>query len=104
MKLLADNNINVGIGSDSLASNHTLNFFEELRAMRRKYPFLSPEKIVEMATFSGAKALKLSDGVGEIRTGYRCDLIGVMDAGNGENVYDTVIENRDKLIHITQNS
>ena len=103
MKLLVDNQINVALGSDSLASNKTLNFFEELRAVKRKYPFLSPEKIIEMGTLSGAKALKLPEGIGEIKPGCFYDLIGISVFGRADDPCETVIGNQSSIINIRNN-
>ena len=71
----------VSIGTDGPASNNTLDMFREMRivALLHKVNKLNPTvlpatEILKMATVNGAKALGL-DKVGEIKVGYKADLI-----------------------------
>jgi len=71
----------VSIGTDGPASNNTLDMFREMRivALLHKVNKLNPTvlpatEILKMATVNGAKALGL-DNVGEIKVGYKADLI-----------------------------
>ncbi|MFQ5717431.1 MAG: amidohydrolase family protein, partial [Nitrospinales bacterium] len=54
---LLDGGVPVGIGTDSLASNDSLNFFEELRTAEEMLPNCGRREILEMATWRGAEAL-----------------------------------------------
>ena len=71
---LLDRGIVVGLGTDSLASNDSLNFLAELRAAEEMLPDVSREEILRMATLGGAGALGLEGG--EIAAGMPADLIG----------------------------
>ncbi len=97
---LMDQGVNIALGSDSLASNHTLDFFEELRRMVRNYPDLSMERLIRMATLSGAQALRLKEGFGEINAGQPYGLIGIRHPDPVTNPYETVIYNESPVIHL----
>lgn len=76
--------INVGIGTDGVASNNDLDMFEEMRlaAFLAKGVTLDPTALparqaVEMATIMGARALHLDKWTGSLEPGKRADLIVV---------------------------
>lgn len=71
----------VGIGSDSVASNNTIDLFDEMRfavllqrAARRKIAAMTARDALEMATIGGARALGLDSLVGSLEVGKRADL------------------------------
>ena len=80
--------IDVGLGSDSVASNNSIDLFEESRVallfsrtlrnasgpreFRRE--FLSPGRIIEMATLGGARALGMDSEIGSLEPGKLADL------------------------------
>ncbi|WP_368504471.1 amidohydrolase [Alkalihalophilus sp. As8PL] len=77
--------VKVGIGTDSVASNNTLDMIEEMRMAAfihkgiEEDPILIPvETAIEMATKSGADILE-HDHVGMIKEGYEADFI-LLDA------------------------
>jgi imidazolonepropionase-like amidohydrolase len=55
----------VALGTDSLASNATLDLRREMALLRTSFPRLAPAEVFTMATRNGARAL------GEERTGGR---------------------------------
>ncbi len=57
-----ESGVNVAIGTDSLSSNDDLNFLNELRFIKSKFPFLDANTIFRWATVGGANALKLKWG------------------------------------------
>ena len=74
--------IPVGLGTDGAASNNDLDMFEAMRsaAMLHKLVSMNPttlpaEKVVEMATLGGARALGLQGEIGSLEAGKRADLI-----------------------------
>ncbi len=78
---LLNNNINVAIGTDSTASNNSLNFIEEMKifAIAPKAYFAAPEAIspaqtLRAATLCGALA-QGRDDCGVIRQGAKADVI-----------------------------
>lgn len=68
--------INVGLGTDSLASNDSLSILDEMKFLFLHYA-ISPETILSMATVNGAKALGLESQVGQIKEGFEADLCGI---------------------------
>mgnify|MGYP002622917706 CR=1 FL=1 len=70
---LLDAGVNVALGTDSRASNPDLSLWGEVRLVRREFPELSGETLLEMATCRGAQALGLPDGVGTLRPGRPAD-------------------------------
>lgn len=60
---------NITLGTDSLASNHRLSVWEEIKTIRHHFPEIPLEEILQWATFNGAKALGIQDTYGSFNTG-----------------------------------
>ena len=58
-----------GLGTDSLASNATLDVLAEARALAERFPSVPARSLLAMATSGGADALGLSARVGRLREG-----------------------------------
>lgn len=71
------------LGTDSLASNESLSILEEMAAIRKHVPGLAPEKILEMATLNGARALGREDRLGSLTPGKGAGMISVPAGGEG---------------------
>ena len=74
VRALLDRGVTVALGTDSLASNNSLNFLDELRMADKLLPDVSRKEIITMATRGGAEALGLKCGV--LAPGKKADLIG----------------------------
>lgn len=99
--------INVGIGTDGVASNNNLNLWEEMRIMpllqkglSYNPTLISPYQALYSATIAGAKALGYDD-VGLIKEGYRADLF-LIDTNNASAYPANSIE--DDIIYALQGS
>src|SRR5262249_29421958 len=68
---------NICLGTDSLASNESLSLFAEMRAFQKKFPSVSAEEILQMVTVNPARALQQENTLGQIRPGFRADLIAI---------------------------
>ena len=66
-------NINICIGTDSLASNWSLSIIEELK-MFRDIPLA---ELLQWATINGAKALGIDNHYGTIEVGKRSGIINI---------------------------
>jgi 5-methylthioadenosine/S-adenosylhomocysteine deaminase len=80
--------IDVGLGSDSMASNNRMSLLEEARAallLQRArvgtHEALSASDVLELATIGGACALGLGDEVGSLEVGKSADLAAFETAG-----------------------
>jgi len=82
--------LNVSLGTDSLASNESLNLFAEMRAFQRSEPERSPEKIFEMITVNPASALRQQNTLGRIRPGFRADLIAI-PCGEDRHLFGEIV-------------
>ncbi len=78
------------LGTDSLASNESLNLFAEMRAFQRSEPESSPEKIFEMITVNPASALRQQNTLGRIRPGFRADLIAI-PCGEDRDLFGEIV-------------
>lgn len=73
--------IRIGFGSDSVASNNICDILEEARfaallarTKTDKLAHLSAKEMIETATLGGAKAMRLENEVGSLETGKQADL------------------------------
>jgi len=79
---LIDAGVNMSLGTDGAASNNNLDMVEEMKiaALLQKVnnmdsTVLPSEKVFEMATIGGARALGLQDEIGTIEVGKKADLV-----------------------------
>jgi cytosine/adenosine deaminase-related metal-dependent hydrolase len=70
------------LGTDSLASNGSLDVLAEARAIADRFPSVAPSELVRMATWNGASALGLPD-LGRVAVGARPGLFAI-DGDLGE--------------------
>ncbi|RLA57645.1 MAG: TRZ/ATZ family hydrolase, partial [Gammaproteobacteria bacterium] len=90
-KLLA-NDINVALGTDSAASNNSLNLFNEIRSaamlaklQSRNATAVPAPQALSMATINGARALGMDDRLGSLEVDKLADIIAV-DMSNPETI------------------
>ncbi len=82
--------IDVGIGTDSSASNHDLDLMSEVRALRRAEPQIDPATLLEIATLGGARAIGADDRLGAISPGMLADL-AVFSVDGGDDPLEAVV-------------
>jgi len=66
---LLNSGIPVCIGTDSLASNHQLDIFSELKILKKHFPKISWESLLHCATLQGARALGMAQQIGSFEKG-----------------------------------
>ena len=88
---LKDRDINIALGTDSLASNDTLSILDEMKFIRSSYPEIEPNYIFRMGTIAGAVALQMDDHIGQLHSGYYAD-VAVIDFQSTDisNIYDGI--------------
>ncbi len=76
--------VNVGLGTDGAASNNDLDLFQEIRmaALMQKLVSYDPTKLpaidsVKLATSSGAKAIRMEQKIGQLKSGLAADMIQI---------------------------
>ncbi len=69
--------VNVALGTDSLASNSSLDMRQELNSFAASQPWLDPREAWATATRNGARALGLAGRVGELVPGAFADFLAV---------------------------
>ena len=81
---LAEAGVNVGLGTDSAASNSRLKMFEEMRlaallakGQSGRAEVLPAWQVLQMATLNGARALGLGDRIGSLVPGKAADIAAV---------------------------
>jgi aminodeoxyfutalosine deaminase len=96
VRQLLDVGVTVALGTDSLASNESLNFLRELKMADAMLPDVSRTEIIHMATEGGGKALGLATGT--LAPGMSADLIGFRVPKKPDSWTDVPFEpNRDRV-------
>jgi cytosine/adenosine deaminase-related metal-dependent hydrolase len=68
------------LGTDSPASNHTIDMWREMQILVKCHPNLNNSTVLAMATMGGAKALRHDPVLGSITVGKKAKLIHVSSA------------------------
>jgi cytosine/adenosine deaminase-related metal-dependent hydrolase len=77
--LLRKNNCKIVVGTDSLASNHSLNILDEIKTITQNFPAIPETEILQWATFNGAKALQMDNVLGSFEKGKTPGIILIDD-------------------------
>jgi cytosine/adenosine deaminase-related metal-dependent hydrolase len=94
LEKLMERGLNICLGTDSLASNDSLDLFSEMRIAKKAYPTLSFRDLLEMVTIRPARALKLEQSLGQIAPGYLADAIAIPFKGHTDEVCESIIQTR----------
>ena len=71
IEMIRKNHCNIVLGTDSLASNWSLNILDEMRTIRRSLPSILLEELLSWATINGARALNMDNRLGSFEKGKR---------------------------------
>lgn len=88
---LGKGGVPLGLGTDSLASNETLDLFEEARALAEIAPGLGAERLVRMMTDEGAQILGLGDVFGSLARGLQAD-IAIFRIPHSKDPYEGLLQ------------
>lgn len=75
IELFRKNNCSLVLGTDSLASNWSLNILDEMKTIKENFPAISLEEILRWATINGAKALQMDSVLGSFEKGKKPGII-----------------------------
>lgn len=82
IKLMMKNNCNIVLGTDSLASNHSLNLLDEMKTIQNNFPDISLETMLRWATINGAKSLQMDKKLGSFEKGKKPGVVLIENAEN----------------------
>jgi aminodeoxyfutalosine deaminase len=85
IELLRKYNSNLVLGTDSLASNHSLNILDEIKTLIKKFPSIPHSEILQWATINGAKALQMENIFGSFEPGKKPGVI-LIENTDGEKL------------------
>ncbi|MEO7923654.1 MAG: amidohydrolase family protein [Chitinophagaceae bacterium] len=75
INLLINQNCEIILGTDSLASNHQLSILEEMRTIQKNFPLIETATMLKWATSNGAKALQMDSLLGSFKTGKKPGIV-----------------------------
>lgn len=91
--------INVALGTDSLASNVSLNMLAEMRRVRQEAR-VDNQTILSMATLHGARALGWDDRIGSLVPGKQADWIAVELPGQVTGPLETILTSAARVLEV----
>ena len=81
------------LGTDSLASNSSLNLFAEMSTLSEDHPDIGPEIIFKMATIGGAQSLNISERLGSLDKGKSASVLAVRaEAIDVDDIYAYLVQ------------
>ncbi len=69
IELLRSQKVNIVMGTDSYASNWSLNMLDEIKTIQQHLPHIPLEELLQWATINGAKALQMDKHLGSFEKG-----------------------------------
>jgi cytosine/adenosine deaminase-related metal-dependent hydrolase len=79
VKLLRSENANIVIGTDSYASNWSLNVLDELKTIQQYHPEIPLQEMLQWATINGARALQMDKHLGSFEKGKKPGVVLIKD-------------------------
>lgn len=70
-------NLNICLGTDSLASNASLSILEEMKTLQNHFPSISLEELIKWASLEGSKALGIDDNYGSFEKGKKPGVVWI---------------------------
>lgn len=81
INMLLQKGANLVVGTDSLASNHTLNLMDEVTSIKKHFPAIPIVDLLKFCTINGAKALGIKGMYGSFEKGKKPGLVRVWEEG-----------------------
>jgi len=75
VEMLLQNDLNIVIGTDSYASNRSLNVYDEILVLQKNFPSIPLATFLKWATMNGAKALGIEKQFGSFTAGKKPGLV-----------------------------
>lgn len=77
IKMWQDNNAQITIGTDSLASNNDLSILKEISLLQQHVQNISLENMLKWGTLNGAKALQMDSQLGSLEIGKKPGIVSL---------------------------
>jgi aminodeoxyfutalosine deaminase len=85
LDMLMQNNCTMVLGTDSLASNHSLSLLDEMKNITIHFPLIQLEILLQWATINGARALQMQDVLGSFEKGKQPGIV-LIEGLAGDNI------------------
>jgi aminodeoxyfutalosine deaminase len=82
--LLREQCMTICLGTDSLASNYSLNLLNEMKSIQYTFPVITLQEILGWATINGAKALMLDNRLGSFEKGKSPGVVHISEVKDGK--------------------
>jgi cytosine/adenosine deaminase-related metal-dependent hydrolase len=86
INLFRQNNCNIALGTDSLASNHQLSILSEIQTIAQHFPEIPMAELLSWATINGAKALNSATKLGSFETGKKPGVVLINNIDNSGRI------------------
>jgi cytosine/adenosine deaminase-related metal-dependent hydrolase len=96
LQALLDHGILPALGTDSIASNPSIDLWQEMALLGKEHPAVSPESILSMATIGGARAMGRANDYGSLEAGKTARFLHIQD-----KEYDDVESSEQLLERLT---
>lgn len=94
IELLRSQKVNIVMGTDSYASNWSLNMLNEIKTIQKHLPQIQLEELLGWATINGAKALQMDKGLGSFEKGKKPGIVLIEGLSNENKVLETTSSRR----------
>ena len=94
IQLLQNNQANIIVGTDSLASNWSLNILDELKTIQKHIPSIPLSEMLTWATLNGARALQMDKTLGSFEKGKNPGVVLIEGLTNDGNLGNTTRSKR----------
>lgn len=93
IELLRTGGANIIVGTDSYASNWSLNILDELKTIQKQFPQIPLDEMLGWATINGARALQMDKHLGSFEIGKKPGVV-VIENVTGENNLSKAVSRR----------
>jgi cytosine/adenosine deaminase-related metal-dependent hydrolase len=88
IELLRSQKASIVMGTDSYASNWSLNMLDEIKTIQQHLPQIPLEELLGWATLNGAKALQMDKGIGSFEKGKKPGIVVIEGLSNENKVIE----------------
>ena len=88
--LLKEYGSTICLGTDSYASNHSLNMLDEMKSIQHHFPSISLQEMLTWSTLNGATALMMESVLGSFEKGKHPGIVHVSNLKNGKLGADSI--------------